>query len=178
MVPQLSRSSSQPLELFQTLRDFQCQCLMKDPDTGEAVEGSLVLHEKYNAELDTPLTSVPISLQHVFYPSDTTRYVPNPVVMIPAQMVHSPLSVKLDDKTITYGDPIPELTWTALAGETVATPEAAAAVLRAEGLHHRVFINQADTPEQLALARRLAVLLPCPAVVGSLHGGTYEAYSR
>ena len=67
--------------------------------------------------------------------------------------------------------------YAALAGETVATPEAAAAVLRAEGLHHRVFINQADTPERLALARRLASLLPCPAVVGSLHSGVYEAYS-
>lgn len=151
VVPQLSRSSSQPLELFQTLRDFQCQCLMKDPDTGEAVEGNLVLHEKYNAELDTPLTSVPISLQHVFYPSDTTRYVPNPIVMIPAQMVHSPLSVKLDDKTITYGDPIPELTWTALAGETV------------EGV---------DFPRKI-LVRELSSSTPDP-----LPAGTYNIIAR
>lgn len=64
--------------------------------------------------------------------------------------------------------------YAALAGADIATPEAAAAVLTAEALHTRVLINQADSPERLAQARRLAALLPCPVVLGSLQQGTYE----
>ena len=64
--------------------------------------------------------------------------------------------------------------YAALAGTDTATPEAAAAVLTAEALHTRVLINQADSPERLAQARRLAALLPCPVVLGSLRQGIYE----
>ncbi len=48
------------------------------------------------------------------------------------------------------------------------SPETEAAVLGAEGLHDRVYINQADTPERLSAAENLRRLLPCPVVVGAL----------
>lgn len=68
-----------------------------------------------------------------------------------------------------------------LAGlpETAAvTPEAEAAVLRAEGLHNRVYVNQAETAEALAEAAVLAGLLDCPVLAGSLRKGEYRQCSR
>lgn len=70
----------------------------------------------------------------------------------------------------------PEL-FARLAGvtpESPASPEAAAAVLRAENLGDQVFINQADTPERLAQARALAALLDRPVLVGALRKGVWE----
>ena len=49
-----------------------------------------------------------------------------------------------------------------------ASPEAAAAVLLAEGLHDRVLINQAETAEARRLAAGLVARLPCPTLAGSL----------
>lgn len=48
-----------------------------------------------------------------------------------------------------------------------ATPERVAAVLRAEGLAERVFINQTDAAEESEV-QQLARVLPWPTVVGSL----------
>lgn len=78
-----------------------------------------------------------------------------------------------------FGRPIvqaahrPEL-YARLAGVSIQehiTPEAAAAVLLAEGLHQTVFVNQAETPETIAAARRLGELLPCPVWAGALQKG-------
>ena len=66
--------------------------------------------------------------------------------------------------------------YASLAGvspETPVTADMAAAVLRAEGVGWRFFINQADTPERWAWARELASLLPGGAAVGSLQKGAY-----
>lgn len=53
------------------------------------------------------------------------------------------------------------------------TPEAVATVLRAEHLHHRVYVNQADSPQTLAAGKKLQSLLPCPVTVGALlHEGS------
>lgn len=73
-----------------------------------------------------------------------------------------------------FGRPIREAAhrperYAALAGaaeEDLVTPAIAAAVLRAEGLHTRVLVNQAELAE--ARARELTRLLDCPAVAGSL----------
>ena len=54
-----------------------------------------------------------------------------------------------------------------------ATPETEAAVLLAEGLHDRVFVNQAETPEDLKLAGLLADRLDCPVLAGALQKGAY-----
>lgn len=52
--------------------------------------------------------------------------------------------------------------------DDVATPEAAAAVIRAEGLASRVVVNQCEDGRALACARRLAGLLCVPVAAGSL----------
>lgn len=59
----------------------------------------------------------------------------------------------------------------ALSGSETATPETVAAVLKKEALHTRVLINQADSPERIDAAGKLARLLNCPVVVASLQKG-------
>lgn len=76
-----------------------------------------------------------------------------------------------------FGKPIREaahrpVRYAALAGvgeEDTVTPRIAAAVLRAEGLHTGVLVNQAELAA--AQARELVQLLDCPAVAGSLKLG-------
>ena len=55
--------------------------------------------------------------------------------------------------------------------EDTATPERAAAVLRAENLCTRVFLNQADTPQLRLWGQQLADRLPWPTVIGALQRG-------
>ena len=38
-------------------------------------------------------------------------------------------------------------------------------------LHHRVLLNQADTPERLASARELGAALSCPGIIGAVQKG-------
>lgn len=52
--------------------------------------------------------------------------------------------------------------------DALITPELEAAVLLAEGLHHRVYVNQAESPQGLAAAKQLKKLLPCPVAAGAL----------
>ena len=54
-----------------------------------------------------------------------------------------------------------------------ATPERIARVIHSEKLHTRVLINQVDDLEQAEKARRLAALLDCSTVIGSLQRGEY-----
>ena len=80
-----------------------------------------------------------------------------------------------------FGQPIAQAAhrperYAALAGvpETAeATPRTEAAVLRAENLHTRIYVNQAETPETRAAAEALAALLACPVLAGSLQRGEY-----
>ncbi len=57
----------------------------------------------------------------------------------------------------------------ALSGSETASPEAVAAVIRAEALCDRAVLNQAETNP--AAARRLAALLPCPGILATLNKG-------
>jgi probable selenium-dependent hydroxylase accessory protein YqeC len=57
--------------------------------------------------------------------------------------------------------------------EALITPQTEAAVLLGEALHDRVFVNQAETPERLCLARQLAALLKGPVLAGTLRGEEY-----
>ena len=69
----------------------------------------------------------------------------------------------------------PEL-YAQLAGVSVedpVAPETEAAVLQAEGLHHRIYVNQVETRQDLAAAEALAALLDCPVLAGSLHRREY-----
>ena len=80
-----------------------------------------------------------------------------------------------------FGKPIREAThrpelYAQLAGVSVedpVAPETEAAVLQAEGLHHRIYVNQVETRQDLAAAEALAALLDCPVLAGSLRRGVY-----
>lgn len=63
--------------------------------------------------------------------------------------------------------------YAALAGVSLdaeVTPEIAAAVIDAEGFADRVLVNQVETAEQIAAARRLEELLACPVLSSALKG--------
>ena len=80
-----------------------------------------------------------------------------------------------------FGRPIREAAhrperYARLAGagmDDIATPRTQAAVLRAEGLHDLVYVNQAETPEAAAAARALAAYLDGPVLAGSLRRGEF-----
>ena len=80
-----------------------------------------------------------------------------------------------------FGQPISEAAhrperYARLAGvpETAeAAPVTEAAVLRAEGLHDKIYVNQVETLWNLADARSLACLLDCPVLAGSLQRKEY-----
>ena len=57
--------------------------------------------------------------------------------------------------------------------ETAVTPELEAAVLLAEGLGDRVYVNKVETAEDYDAAAALASRLTCPVAAGSLHKGVY-----
>lgn len=61
--------------------------------------------------------------------------------------------------------------------ESPVTPETEAAVLAKEALHHRIFVNQVETEEELSRASVLAELLDCPVAAGSLWKGMYISCS-
>lgn len=62
--------------------------------------------------------------------------------------------------------------FTALTGETVATPEAVALAMEKEGLGDRLFINQADIAPAEAVA--LGALMKKPCCVGSVKKGEIQ----
>ena len=80
-----------------------------------------------------------------------------------------------------FGRPIAEAAhrperYAALANVPVTaevTPETEAAVLAAEGLHTKIYVNQVETLWDLADAKSLAALVDCPVLAGSLHRKEY-----
>ncbi len=99
-----------------------------------------------------------------------------------AHAPHEPVIPSLTNQTICvvgasgFGQPIAQAAhrperYARLAGvapDTPVIPELEAAVLEAEELHSRVYVNQADTEERLSAGRELKRLLPCPVTVGAL----------
>lgn len=65
-----------------------------------------------------------------------------------------------------------------LRSTALITPAAAAAVLAAEGLHDRIYVNQVETPGDFKNAAALAEQLDCPLAAGSLWKGEYRICSR
>lgn len=84
-----------------------------------------------------------------------------------------------------FGRPIREAVhrWERFCRLTGAVPEAPvtaallAAALATEGLGDLIFVNQAETPEEMAEAERLAALLDRPVFAGSLKGGIWKCLS-
>ena len=109
-----------------------------------------------------------------------------------AHAPHEPVIPLLANQTILvvgasgFGQPIAEAAhrpalYALLAElpETAAvTPEAEAEVLRAEDLHDRIYVNQAETAKALAEAAALAKLLDCPVLAGSLRRKEYRQCSQ
>lgn len=102
-----------------------------------------------------------------------------------AHLAHEPVVPENAGQTIAvvglsgFGKPICEAAhrperFAALAGAAVtdeATPEMAARVLKAEALHTRVLLNQADAPRGIEAAKQLIKLLNCPVITASLQKG-------
>ena len=57
--------------------------------------------------------------------------------------------------------------------ETLADGQTQAAVMAAERLYQKIYVNQVENEQQLGQARRLALLLGCPVVAGSLRKEAY-----
>ena len=68
-------------------------------------------------------------------------------------------------------------TLTGAPPEAPVTAERLAAALTAEGFGDLIFVNQTETPEQMAEARRLAALLDRPVFAGALKGGIWRCLS-
>ena len=65
-----------------------------------------------------------------------------------------------------------------LAGTTenrMVTPALAARVVKGEGFHDRIFINQVDTPEEWPLVRAFAEKVDCPVAAGTLRDKYWES---
>ncbi len=119
VTPVLHHVSTKPMKPFQTLRETAIDYAMKDPETGEFVPGTLAIHPGDAKYLDTPLTCIPYNLTYYFTPDDSDYYQGPIRVFVYFSMEQTKLSVKADDQTITYGDPIPEFTYTVLEGEEI-----------------------------------------------------------
>lgn len=101
---------------------------------------------------------------------------------VKAHAAHEPVVPLQADQTILvvgasgFGHPISQAAhrperYARLAGvppDALVSPEVETAVLEAESLHHRVYINQVDTEGRLSAAKKLKELLSCPVVVGAL----------
>ena len=61
--------------------------------------------------------------------------------------------------------------------EEPVTAEHLAALLAAEGFGDLIFVNQAEMPERLSEAERLAGLLDRPVFAGTLKGGIWKCLS-
>ena len=99
-----------------------------------------------------------------------------------AHAPHEPAVPPQADQTILvvgasgFGHPIVQAAhrperYAELAGlppDAPVSPEAEAAVLEAESLHDKIYINQVDTRERLSAAKKLKELLPCPVAAGAL----------
>lgn len=132
--------------------------------------------------MDTSMSRLAAQFDYVLVEADGSAQRP-----MKAHLPYEPVIPLEADQTICvvgasgFGRPIreaahrPEL-YAQLAGCAVtdpAAPERAAAVLRAEGLQHRVYVNQAERETDLTHARTLAALLDCPVLAGSLRRREY-----
>ena len=131
---------------------------------------------------ETPMAELAAQFDFVLVEADGAARRP-----LKAHAPHEPVIPEEANQTICvvgasgFGQPIADAAhrperYAALAGaaETAeATPETEAAVLRAEALHTRVYVNQVETLWELADAKALAALLDCPVLAGSLQRGEY-----
>ena len=135
---------------------------------------------------DTPMETLEAWFDYVLVEADGAARRP-----LKAHAPHEPVIPAEAEQTICvvgasgFGQPIADAAhrperYAALAGvpETAeAAPETEAAVLRAERLHTRIYVNQVETLWELADAKALAAMLECPVLAGSLRRGEYFSCS-
>ena len=135
---------------------------------------------------ELPMEQLAVLVDYVLVEADGSAGRP-----MKAHAPHEPVIPPEADQTVLvvgasgFGRPIAQAAhrperYAELAGvtpEEPVTPELAAAVLRTEGLHQRVFINQVETSRDLAHARRLGELLLCPVWAGALQKGGWISCS-
>ena len=163
---------AQSLEELDRLRERACLLC-----AGTEVPGTGKL-----TALDTPMSELAARFQYVLVEADGSAQHP-----LKAHAAYEPVIPAEANQNICvvgasgFGKPIreaahrPEL-YARLADCAVsdaASPERAAAVLRAEDLHHRIYVNQVEQGTELAHARTLAALLDCPVLAGSLQRREY-----
>lgn len=134
------------------------------------------------AALDASMADLAARFDYVLVEADGSAQRP-----LKAHASHEPVIPAEADQIICvvgasgFGKPVleaahrPEL-YARLAGVSemeTATPQIEALVLKAEGLHDRVYVNQAETHADLKKAGELADLLDCPVLAGSLHRREY-----
>ena len=119
---------------------------------------------------------------YVLVEADGARGLP-----VKAHLSHEPVIPQFVGLTLSvvgasgFGRPVREVvhrwerfcTLTGAAPEEPVTADNLAKLLIAEGLEDKILINQAETPETVEQARRLAALLPRPVFAGSLQGGIW-----
>ncbi len=124
-----------------------------------------------------PFTTLAALAKYVFVEADGSRGLP-----IKAHAPHEPVLVGPRQQTVlvlgadAFGRPICDVAhrpalFAALAGAKdtdPVTPELAARVLSAEGLHDRIFINKVESAEDRRAALTFAGRMPCPVTAGSL----------
>ena len=156
------------------LADHGCACLGTPAENGKLSAPEL------------PMARLAALADYVLVEADGSRGLP-----LKAHLPHEPVIPDCAVQTVLlagasgFGRPIREAVhrperYCALSGASpgdTATPRNLAAVLAAERLGDRVFVNQADTAEALALAGELAALLPWPVCAGSLQGGKWTCLS-
>ena len=158
-------------ELDQLRRSHRLLCAGTDvPGTGKP------------AAPETPMALLAARFDYVLVEADGAARRP-----LKAHAPHEPVIPPEAVQTICvvgasgFGQPISEAAhrperYARLAGvpETAeAAPVTEAAVLRAEGLHDKIYVNQVETLWELASARTLAALLDCPVLAGSLQRKEY-----
>jgi len=129
-----------------------------------------------------PIERLPEFARYVLVEADGSRGLPmkahavnEPVIPVAAAQTVLVIGASGFGRTIRDAAHRPELyAKLACTGEdAVITPELAARVTLAEGLHDRVFINQVESEYALQTASALACLLRCPVCAGSLHRREY-----
>lgn len=144
--------------------------------------GTMDRHAKLSAP-SLPVSRLCALADYVLIEADGSRGLP-----LKAHDVHEPVIPPACGQTILVlgasglGRPIAEAAhrpalYAARAGcseQDIATPEIAARLLKAEGLHDRVFINQIETEVDRIQAQALARLLHCPTVGGALQKEEWE----
>ena len=160
-----------PEELEALRRQYILLCAgTEDPATGKLTAPAL------------PMSDLANRFDYVLVEADGSARRP-----MKAHASHEPVIPPEANQTICvvgasgFGQPIrdaahrPEL-YARLAGAGEAdpiTPETEAAVLKTERLHHRLFVNQVDTPENMKTVKQLATLMDGPILAGSLQKGAY-----